>query len=182
MQQRHWVQIKAIVGGLLLNNLSSCRWFTWLSGKQKKLQMKQFIWAEAHHSYQRTIEWLRLEIISKITQFQPLPQAELPPARSGCPQPHPTWPWYSAEHNTFGPQRFAGKRDVELHGTKNSSNPFAVPVLDVEVTSLSRENRKGGREGLAFPVSWQHCRALLANGYFLLSQAQQPRSSERCLS
>lgn len=56
------------------------------------------------------------------------------------------------------------------------------PVLDVGVTLLSRENRKGGSEGLAIPVSQQHCHALLANRYFQLSQARQPRSGECCPS
>ena len=39
------------------------------------------------------IEWLGLERTSKIIWFQPSAVGWLPPTSSGCPGPHPTWPW-----------------------------------------------------------------------------------------
>jgi len=43
------------------------------------------------------VDWLGLEGISRVIRFQPPAVADLPTTgpctRSGCPWPHPTWPW-----------------------------------------------------------------------------------------
>ena len=55
---------------------SQCSWLCWFECMTIKSWNR------------RIIEWLRLEGTLKILQFQPLP-----PTSSGCPEPHPTWPW-----------------------------------------------------------------------------------------
>jgi len=65
-----------------------------------------------HESQNRRMAWV--EGTSKTIYFQPLPWAGLPPTSSGCPGPHPTWPWAppGMGHHSFSGQ--LGQRLIAL--------------------------------------------------------------------